>query len=71
MQCKDKLGNCLTQTVTYVSLNWSSQACMHDLALALALALALCLALALALGLALLPLLCPWPCPWPWPSLPP
>ena len=25
MQFKDKLGNCLIQTVTYLSLNWSSQ----------------------------------------------
>ena len=25
MKFKDKLGNCLTQTVTYLSLNWSSQ----------------------------------------------
>ena len=25
MQIKDKLGNCLSQTVTYLSLNWSSQ----------------------------------------------
>ena len=25
MQFKDKLGNCLTQTVTYLSLNWNSQ----------------------------------------------
>ena len=25
MQFKNKLGNCLIQTVTYLSLNWSSQ----------------------------------------------
>ena len=25
MQFKDKIGNCLIQTVTYLSLNWSSQ----------------------------------------------
>ena len=25
MQFKDKLGNCLIQTITYLSLNWSSQ----------------------------------------------